>query len=515
MPSWWDSISIHKDLIDIGFDIEPGRDHPSYAFEHHLGGESYVYIKRKDDKRIQKAPLVLPPECISIRTQIDQISDVEVIWEPTKSTSYRRFPKLNGNESQYGYAANIGSTSGLGNLINVIKDMQSSKPSIKNVEFEQEVIMKESLNQILYGPPGTGKTFSTMEKAVQIADSEWIATTLNGLDATERRIRIKERYEQLVKDKRVEFVTFHQSFSYEDFIEGIRAKSDEESGSIRYDIEDGVFKQIAKNAQRSTTSGKNLGISTAPKVWKISIDRVGHSPIRESCFEKGEARIGWNATGDLNQSYDERSKDEQAYWDKLKSKTHATITSFHDGIEVGDVLLCLKDMNTIQAVGIVTSDYWFDADAADEDEYTYAHVRNVNWLFKDISLNILPINNNKRLVQQTVYQLDRISWDDLVKLLKENGYSLPTRTESNHHAEARPNYVLIIDEINRGNISRIFGELITLLEPDKRKGGADERSTILPYSKDPFVVPDNLYVLGTMNTADKLNRTGFIGGKLS
>ncbi len=361
----------------------------------------------------------------------------------------------------------------------------------------KEVMDKQPLNQILYGPPGTGKTYATTDISVSIADPEAYKAIMLELDEGLRRNALKARYDELVDKKRIAFTTFHQSFAYEDFIEGIRATSDEKTSALSYPIVDGVFKKMALDAAKSAGGGQQLGLSDTPRVWKISIDRRGPSDIRDRCFSNGEARVGWNDAGDLNLSYEERTEKEQHYWDELSTINQNTIEAFSDDMAIGDVVLCLKNKATIQAVGIITSDYFFDEDAYTNEERNYAHCRKISWLFTNLELNILPINDNKQLVQKTVYQLDRISWDDVLGLLNQKGYQLQVENGE------KPNYVLIIDEINRGNIARIFGELITLLEPGKRSGSHDARKVNLPYSKQPFSVPANLYVIGTMNTADK------------
>ncbi|MCW8127888.1 AAA family ATPase [Microbulbifer halophilus] len=399
--------------------------------------------------------------------------------------------------------------------INPGNDAVKSSKSSEDVE-ETVAVSHTPLNQVLCGPPGTGKTYSTTNLAVKIADPEWYQKQSDEQDGILSHSALKQRYDQLVGEKRIVFTTFHQSFSYEDFIEGIRADTEEDDNNIRYKVESGVFKKICTDADRSINSGDTIGLATAPTIWKISIGRRHEVEMRERYFNNGEARIGWNSTGDLTVDYEDRTDDEQAYWDQLKSKNRSTIRNFSERMQAGDVLLCLKDAETVQAVGIVTSNYLFDDVAIRDGEVKYAHVRNVNWILRDINFHILPLNSNKRLVQQTVYELDRINWNDLKAELKAQGYSLPTDDlieqgptidcalrERSPQAAEKPNYVLIIDEINRGNISRIFGELITLLEPSKRKGAEDAREAILPYSKDAFSVPSNVYVIGTMNTADK------------
>lgn len=183
-------------------------------------------------------------------------------------------------------------------------------------------LTKIPLNQILYGPPGTGKTYATVERALEIFVQ---AGLRNSGNTRQEQLRC---FNNLVQDGHIRFVTFHQSFCYEDFVEGIRAVTDDD-GKISYEVKDGIFKELCTEARGTA----------------------------------GEA------------------------------------------------------------------------------------------------------------------------------------VSLP--------------YVLIIDEINRGNVSRIFGELITLLE-DSHRASLDkdsyQRDTVtvrLPYSRDSFSVPENIYIIGTMNTADQ------------
>ena len=145
-------------------------------------------------------------------------------------------------------------------------------------------------------------------------------------------------------------------------------------------------------------------------------------------------------------------------------------------------------------MGKVTGDYEYRDDSELPNNPHYKHFRSVEWIFTDEKISANEIYN-KNLSQKTIYKLEK-------SILNKS--SLLKRKKMTHRLPKNPkNFVLIVDEINRGNVSSVFGELITLIEKDKRAGADEELSVTLPYSKETFSVPHNVYIIGTMNTADR------------
>jgi 5-methylcytosine-specific restriction protein B len=372
-------------------------------------------------------------------------------------------------------------------LCDVYDNTDISESSLMPTDSPQPLLVQAPLNQILFGPPGTGKTHATINEALRILDPEFLKKYEND------RTALKARFDSLAATEDVRFVTFHQSFSYEDFVEGLRAVTNDEK-QLEYLVEPGVFKRLCDDA-RTHGVQPDTGLRNNPRIWKISINGSGSSPTKTYCLNHGEARIGWGHTGDLSEPFKPND-----YYKSLRSGNQGTLQYFSEEIVPGDILLCLHSAETIAAVGVVTGDYRYDAAVPQEVLNDYNHVRPVNWLYRDLKLPILPLNDGKQFTLKTVYSMDRFTWGDLLSYIEQSSAkpAVPIVV-----AGKRKPHVLIIDEINRGNISRIFGELITLIEPSKRAGATEALSVTLPYSKKPFSVPSNVYLIGTMNTADR------------
>ncbi len=368
--------------------------------------------------------------------------------------------------------------------LNEIQDINNNIPENKNSEIENDTqqISGEMenknipLNQILYGPPGTGKTYHTIDKALEILGEN-----------LESRDEKKAKFDEYVKNGQIVFTTFHQSYGYEEFVEGIKPIMDSEKGNskeIEYEIKDGIFKELYKralNKEREIAINKDEGISVDKnsKVWKISLGSKGF--LREECFKENKICIGWH---DIPKYKDERFLN-------LGSNDKNSIISFVDYMQIGDLVCVFNTSETIKGIGVIASDVKY---SGDKEYQTYREIR---WISQDEEINILDLNNGKILVQKTVYRLYRISSNDLLERINQLNDLKIVKDNT------KEKFIIIIDEINRGNISKIFGELITLIEPSKRIGADEELKVTLPYSKEEFGVPKNVYILGTMNTADR------------
>lgn len=348
--------------------------------------------------------------------------------------------------------------------------------SSKGVWYDDVVrIWERRKNIVLYGAPGTGKTYDVPELAVRLCDSAFMA-------AEPSREEIVSRYNQLKTEKRIAFTTFHQSLDYEDWIEGLRPVVNENS-QVTYEIESGIFKKLCEEAERPVVKDKKVGISDNAVVWKVSLAGTGDNNVRRECMENNHIRIGWDGYGPVIS--------DETDWSVYNGEGKQILDAYINKMKIGDIVMSCYSSQTIDAIGVVAGDYEF------EDKFpNYKRVRRVNWLVKDINENIVEMNDGKTMTLGTVYRLNSITLDNVKSILEK--YNTSSKMEENDKA-----YVMVIDELNRGNVSKVFGELITLLEADKRKGRINAESVVLPYSKKGFHIPNNVYLIATMNTADR------------
>lgn len=363
-------------------------------------------------------------------------------------------------------------------------------------------------NLILYGPPGTGKTYQTAWEAVRLCLGEQTAAELQG---DGKRDALMVEYRRLVTEGRIEFVTFHQSMSYEEFVEGLRPTTGDDDGEVpeegeigagfRLKPHDGVFKRVSERARLDQADGRRSArLDRSARVFKVALGRrqVEEDRIRFG-LDHGLIHIGWG--GDIDWS-DERFDDFNAIFSEWRAKKDPEATghdgnivitfSFRANMQVGDYVVVSDGRDRIRALGKVAGEYFYDPAAA-----FHPHRRPVEWLWREdggMERSRFYPNPFRR---HSVYELKQslVDWDALEAIVF--GDEAPPASQS-----AR-DHVLIIDEINRANISKVFGELITLLECDKRLGMPNEIRLMLPYSKKPFGVPANLHIIGTMNTADR------------
>lgn len=342
----------------------------------------------------------------------------------------------------------------------------------KNEIKVNQTPINHPLNTILYGPPGTGKTHLTLLRASEIVEN--------------RKIETYSEAQQIFNTHlgdRIEFITFHQNYSYEDFIQGLRPDV-ETKGSLSFERKDGIFTQIAINAlfeyYKIYSSNKKV-------VSQVQNSQIDINEIYLSFFDflkSTPERVYKTKTGSdlIISSFTDR---------KCLNFSHSD-SSIHHTVSGARLIKLYEIFPNLDLIKNVHKDITEALGGCNATVYWTALKEFIDFVNNKISIK--PIQE-----EEGVYlNYEDISFDEKKKLLSTvNIYEL-FKIDKN----SVPNYVIIIDEINRANISRVFGELITLIEPDKRSHGAIPLRCKLP-SGDDFIVPSNLYILGAMNTADK------------
>lgn len=330
-------------------------------------------------------------------------------------------------------------------------------------------------NIVLYGPPGTGKTYATTRRALQLVLGEEAVASMSD-DTAAKQLR------QLQQQGRVEIVTFHQAYGYEELVEGLRPVLGEGgTGEVRYELHDGVFKRMALQAAaaglRAPVEEPSFDVLWAELVRRVRADedRVFQSSSGKEYVLRVTARDNFESY-----AFERDDAGESLVTDRrqIASRTLSELWWMHRQ-ELGRP----EELSYERAQQLIRREHGGGG----------GHHYSPLWIVYKQLLALRDEMMSARAsarptAAQVVAAMDRAS---------------PGKVDFAYTAKTSQ-FVLIIDEINRGNVSKILGELITLLEPDKRLGMPNELKLPLAYSPEHrFAVPPNLHVLATMNTADR------------
>ncbi|WP_139921404.1 McrB family protein [Hymenobacter sp. DG01] len=387
------------------------------------------------------------------------------VYDPIETERYARFCKKYGVGKDFSQLRTppkfIFASYSASDEATRIKPTTEDKDMDDDIEETSSIDVNMPLNQILYGPPGTGKTYHTVARAVALLEGMSDEELVTQYPADKRQ-QLREKFEQYRAAGRIAFVTFHQAFSYEDFIEGIKplpptkdgedaSGAEPEAKPVQYDVVPGIFRRICESAAAAANT------ATIPNL------------------------------PDFDTLYDEFV--EQLHQRMLNTRGSLTFYS-KTGLPV-----------TLKALNLQSKRLTFLHDNSAQQD----HNIDKKWIKKicDKYTSIDQIKHLKQDITDVVGGSNAsLQWVVFREFKKYEAAFVAQEREKQKTTPA-PSFVLIIDEINRGNVANIFGELITLLEDDKRAGKPEFLTITLPYSKEEFSVPQNLYLLGTMNTADR------------